>query len=383
MPFPAYEILRERCVRTLEANLVETRQGLFLAAGGHQFRTLWVRDFCFAVPGLLAHGWHGLVERQLMLILSYMRLGQLPRGIDCTNPKARVLSSLGQWAVLRRPGPLASYRGDLRPEYLGEHGTPAFDSNLLFLRAWGNLVAKGGNWGAVGKQVPELLQPYSRFISDGTLLQPPFSDWQDSARREGAILFMHLLLAEVLSTLDEAGLLPGAFARFRPQIQAFIESRQMQRRFYREQVHSDQIAFDSHAMLLRNQELFKPTPGLYELFKESSLWSKAPGLPVSKFYEAEEVSFTTKLVGLRHYHDGFRWGWLAADAALLAKEHGDAEEWERILTWIEALSREEDYLGEIYERGTEGWVPVQRFLYRSEAPFTWSAGKALEALAAL
>ncbi|RYZ97831.1 MAG: hypothetical protein EOP11_21490, partial [Proteobacteria bacterium] len=115
--------LKEKALRTIEANLVETEKGLFLTAGGNQFRTLWTRDFCFSVPGLLAAGWRDLVERQLGLILSFAEFSQLPRGIDPLNPKLRVV-----WGTAFRflPPPFANaYAKPLKAEYLGEHGTPA------------------------------------------------------------------------------------------------------------------------------------------------------------------------------------------------------------------------------------------------------------------
>ncbi len=88
----AREILRQKAIQTLRKNMIKTPEGLLLAAGGHQFRTLWVRDFCYSVPGLLQMGQADLVEKQIRFIVRYKcEDGLLPRGFDVLSPKLRVL----------------------------------------------------------------------------------------------------------------------------------------------------------------------------------------------------------------------------------------------------------------------------------------------------
>jgi hypothetical protein len=376
--------LKERARLTLEANLVETERGLFLAAGGNQFRTLWTRDFCFSVPGLLQAGWRDLVERQLALLLSFVEFGQLPRSIDTVNPKWRVV-----WHTALRglPNPLArSYAGRLRPEYLGEHGTPAFDSNLVFLKAWAALVSAGGSWGPVANRVPELLQPFTSFLTQGELCQPAFSDWQDSARREGAVLHTHLLLFEVLHELAAVDLLPAAFLGYEKFVRGFLQERfDPQAGLFREFTEGRQFALDSHLLLLKSACLADAigpltAAGLYRNLKGSALWQGLPGVPVHPAYPDDQVALTTKIVGLRHYHDGFAWGWLAAEAAHAAFLREDPAEGAAILTRLAKTGRGDEALAEIFEEEGGRWRPVERRLYRAECPFTWTAAKCLEAL---
>ena len=378
--------LRERAILTIEANLVETERGLFLAAGGNQFRTLWTRDFCFAVPGLLQAGWNDLVERQLLLLLSFAEFGQLPRGVDVTNPKWRVL-----WHTALRmfPSPwLRQYKGPLKPEHLGEHGTPAFDSNLVFLKAWAALVRAGGSWGPIAARVPELLQPFTGFLAKGELHQPPFSDWQDSARREGAVLHTHLLLFEVLGHLASVDLLPAPFVGYEKFVRGFLQERfDAKAGLFREFTEGDQFALDSHLLLLKSDFLhiaIEPIlpATLYEKVKGSPLWRGLPGVPVRPEYPTGQVALTTKVVGLRHYHDGFAWGWLAAEAAHVAILREDPAEAAQILERLARTGRGDEPLAEIFEEKEGRWRPVERLLYRAESPFTWTAGKCLEAFAA-
>lgn len=380
--------LKKRAIHTLEANLVETERGLFLAAGGHQFRTLWTRDFCFSVPGLLEGGWHDLVERQLTMLLSFAEFGQLPRGVDVVNPKWRVVWNT---ALRHFSNPLtAGYAGRLRAEHRGEHGTPAFDSNLLFLKAWVALVKAGGAVSAVAAKVPELLQPFTAFLTHGELQQPAYSDWQDSAKRSGAVLHTHLLLFEVLRELERLELLPAAFLGFDRFIPGFLEERfDPERGLFREFTEGPHQALDSHLLLLKSPAIRElsgaswPGTALFEALRASPLWGIFPGLPITPPYADSEVAFTTKLVGLRHYHDGFHWGWLAAEAAHVAFLNDDPIEGVRILELLMRTGREEEMLAEIFEEKEGRWRPVERWLYRAESPFTWTAAKCLEALSAL
>ena len=91
---------------SLKANIISTSEGPMLAAGHSHFRTLWTRDFCFSVPGLLLIGERDLARRQLELIWKHQRKdGLLPRGIDVMAPQLRVIMSL-----LKR-GPIDNYEG--------------------------------------------------------------------------------------------------------------------------------------------------------------------------------------------------------------------------------------------------------------------------------
>ena len=85
--------LWEIAKQSLEANTVQTASGPITVAGSHQFKTFWVRDFCFAVPGLLALGHHEQVRKQLAIALDHQRAdGLIARGFDVINPKLRVVA---------------------------------------------------------------------------------------------------------------------------------------------------------------------------------------------------------------------------------------------------------------------------------------------------
>jgi hypothetical protein len=93
-----------------------------------------------------------------------------------------------------------------------------------------------------------------------------------------------------------------------------------------------------------------------------------------------EVSFTTRLVGLRHYHDGFAWAWLAAETARVMRPYDRAFS-DHIFDDLARLCMNEYAVPEIYFAGSHRAVKTR--LYKSEMPFSWGAAKVLEALASI
>jgi hypothetical protein len=349
---------------TLNKNLIRTSAGELCVAGGTQFKTLWVRDFCHSARGLikLSHG--DVVERQLNLIMKYRNAeGFLPRGLDVMDPKLRVLSS-----VFAHIDPEYGDKA-LKPEFLGENRTVAFDSNLLVIDVASEMDFEK-------ERLRALLSPY-KVSSDGLLHQPGFSDWQDSARREGAVLLTQLLYLNALVKLEMHASADELRARI---LQNFYHSANG---LFVEQIGSAQYALDSHAFILRRQNLLPAVnyEALYKKLKLSELWisSLIPGVPVFPAHESSDVSWTTKLVGLRGYHDDYIWGWLAAEAYMVARKMQDFDEASRILSFFSRMSDKDPFLAEIYDRNGKG--RARTLVYQSEMPFSWTAAKWIEALA--
>ena len=369
--------LLEKAEATLKANLVLTESGSMLAAGGNQFKSLWVRDFCHSVPGLLAAGHNEVVRNQLETIFKFRNEEEvLPRGLDVVDPKLRVFLNL----IIRGGFKWMGYEDKkLKPEYLGEHKTPAYDSNLLFILAAEAYEAVSGaeKLNFSKEQLKALLRPY-KFGEDGCLYQPAYSDWQDSTKREGPVLLTHLLFQKA--------------ARFLELDSAEQTAQLIQRKFYdakrglfRERLDSEQISLDSHFFILKNRLLPEGQLAmLYRNLKLHPIWTlgPVPGVPVFPAYPSTEISWSVRVVGLRHYHDSFIWGWLAAEAYECAKLQGDEFESEWILNCFFQSVRRDTFLAEIYSQlNKTALKPVRTLLYRSESPFSWTAAKWIEALA--
>ncbi len=375
--------LRRKAQLTLEANLVQTSRGALFAAGGHQFRTLWVRDFCFSVPGLIAAGFTEIVEAQIQLFLSHLSPeGMAPRGLDVIDPKLRVLSATALRGLPERVHPRAFdyQRNELRAEYLGEHGTPAFDSGLLLIRATRDFAQATHRAFPISEThldaIWKFYEPARSPIHPALLHQPAFADWQDSARRQGLVLHTQLLHLQAAEWLEQSGLRNAGRRPSTSEIRDGI-SRQfapLASGLRPEFPDAQQVSLDSHALLIR-ENLLGGSSALWSALQDSP-WMTSPGLPIRPHYPRSEVSWTTQAVGLRHYHDGLKWGWIIAESAAICYSQGDRARGDQCLV---ALAKMEDgrFLSEVFDdRGRFDGIR-----YRSESPFTWTAAKVLEALA--
>ena len=376
------------CSRTLNLNWVRLTDGDILVAGAHQFRTYWVRDFCYAVPALLLLGHAARVRGQLDLAVKMISSdGLIPRGFDVVNPKLRVVATTFGLPATR----LFNYENkSLKPEYHGEHGTPAIDSNLLTLLAGDQLDALTGDGRFFAQHGPALERAY-RFVlnlrgPDGLIRQPGFSDWQDSARREGATFYTNLLFLRVLQRLQRAGIAwagDESLTVWKKRLwEQFFDS---SKGLFRSQLGRAQFSLETQLWCIEENLFadFIAPAQLWENLKSSELWKPCPGRPVWPDYPSRDVSWTTKLVGLRHYHDQFYWSWLMGESLKVASLMGDAAQIQHVSREIGRLVLKHQAVHEIFEMTNGELAPVRRLLYRSEVPFSWGTAKVIEGLSHL
>lgn len=374
--------------QAIEHNKVVTTEGEMLAAGGNQFRSLWLRDFCYSVPALLLLDEKDLVHRQIESYLRHMRSdGLMPRGLDAVDPKTRVLLNTGL-RFLPKALKQSSYKYPLKPEYFGEHQTVAFDSNILILKVMAEYSKATGDIQFIEKhlsQIKVIFSFYKSFLQRGLLIQPDFSDWQDSARRSGSIFYSHLLILKVLHDFKDLGFSIGDFLKendFKARIfEHFYDSKAG---LFRNKNEEDQYALESQLWAIEwdlfNEQIKKTD--LLNSLKQSSLWHPLAGRPVSSDYPSSEISWTTKAVGLRHYHDQFYWSWLIAEAGRVCHLLNNTESCDKILRELAKVILKYQDIHEIYEFKKD-LVPVRRLFYSSEAPFSWGAAKVYEFVSAL
>lgn len=361
----------------LLANVVTTQSGRMLAAGQNQFKTLWTRDFCFSVPGLLEIGEASLVNRQIEMFFGFQRAdGLIPRGVDVCPPQVRVVAN----SVHHRLAAfLPKYESrKLKPEYYGEHRTPAFDSGVLLVLALLKFVDREKvplDLEKFSPRIRKILDFYFAHAENGLVHQAPFSDWQDSARRRGAGLYLHVLLLILAKKLKAYDLRHPLFDDLEATVFSNFYDREQE--LFR-QDNFNQIPLEANLWIIEHNlmEVHVKPHDLYQKLKSAEIWSTV-GVPIAPHYLSQEVSFTTKLVGLKNYHDGLRWPWLMAEAARIASLQNDAQESDRIISTIAELALRSQGVGEVYR--SDGTAFQSKF-YRSEMPFSWSAAKILEAI---
>lgn len=355
-----------------------------LTAGARHFRMIWTRDFCFSAGGLIAAGRADALRETLALILSLQREdGLLPRLLDTGSWALRV--ALG---VLGRDLPL---EGDFKPNYIGEHGTPAIDGNALVCWAAERCAAASGDAAFAAGALPVLeraLAFYDARLDEGLVTQPPYSDWQDSIRhRRGRVFFTNLLYWRAHESLAALSALAGADAApWRAKAEAL--KRRIVAHFQDEKTGAF-TNIERGGPLSTDGLLFSVVWGftdretsrrLLRALDAAGAWTPWGPRCATPDYPSAARGWITKLAGIPDYHDRVVWLWqtaLAVQAFRAVGEEQRALEMERALTTI--LLRD-GASGEVYE--PETGLPVKRRLYRSEAPFSWSSAMALEALSA-
>jgi glycogen debranching enzyme len=373
--------------RDLEANIVPSKSGPLFCCGPSHFHFFWLRDFSFSVPGLLEIGQTDLVRRHLEMSLDYMRPdGLMARSFDVINPKLRVVLGIAGIHASKF-WPYTSH--DLKPEYYGENLTIASDSNILVLDACLKYVKATGDTEFLRRREPQIKKAFERILElkrGDFLFQPAFSDWQDSARRKGHTFFLNLSFYKLLLGLKDTGL---AWAKE-------IDSEEWLGKLWAAFFSSEEGLFKSEAgsgkakqfslegiLLAIEGDFFKKyifREKLWENLKNSPLYKPMPGLPVWPEYAWSDVSWTTKFVGLRHYHDGFYWSWLLGECLKVASLMGDRAEADRIAGVIENLVTRNQTVHEIYALRGDQLVPARTRFYRSEYGFSWGAAKLIEGL---
>lgn len=368
---------------SLRKNIIETSKGTFLAAGGKQFRTLWIRDFCFSIGGLLLLGEKELVKNQLLLFLENQNAeGLIPRGLDVVNPKIRVLAAC--------VGIKSSYFDysdkKLKPEYFGEHGTIAADSNLLTLIGvlrWTEFTDDTFFFDQHSKLLSKAFSFLDQLQNEGLLSQASFSDWQDSAKRKGKGFYLNLLYLILLRLSRHSPITWISNEKVKNLTETlFSNFFDSEVGLFREKANQKQFSLESQLWCIQ-ENLFseKVSPAeLWSNLKTSPLFSSFPGHPVWPNYPSREISWSVKLVGLRHYHDELYWSWLLGETLKTARKVGDIDVEKSLVGKLEKIVQRENSIHEIYRLDGENLNVFRTALYRSEAPFSWGASKIIEGL---
>jgi glycogen debranching enzyme len=381
--------LSKVALATVSSNIIATDKTRYIVAGGNQFKTLWTRDFCYSVKGLLNSGFQDLVKSQLQLIYKFRDSGNLlPRGLDVIPPQRRVVINLTFPGLFDLSYPEKEEMLQLRiqPEYLGEHGTIPFDSNVLFVLAYLDYVDVSQDQFLSVKEIEDLLLAYKKFCKEGLFYQPPFADWQDSVKREEPMLLFHVLLIAALKKIKELFNVEIPYFNKLNLEQVVLDNFfDKESQLFFQDCRKVRTALDVYGVLFR-YKLFSDKVNysdVYSALKNHDLWCRSmiPGQPVSKTYDSDQVSWTTKVVGLQHYHDNLFWGWLVAESYKICKIMKDESEAERIITIFSEHLKNAEYISEVYCVKNKKIQVFNNLLYKSECPFTWSGAKWLEALA--
>lgn len=360
----------------------------YLLAGGHQFRTLWARDFCFATPGALATGATKAVKDSLEALFRFQRAdGLLPRGLDNHEVGPRV--------VLGLLGMPPAFGNPLKAWFETEYKVIVLDSNVLIPWAASQYLQATGDRAFATQWFPVLERAF-QFLEDGGYIigelighQPPFADWADSVRRTGRVSFTNVLYvmalrgaaewASLLGLQGKASYYYGKAARVSAALLDYFWDPKM--KALRNFEGNECLTADANLMAISQRVLPEDLAReALQTLRNSPLWTPMPGRPTWPDYPAHLKGFNIKLVGITGYHDSNYWLWLTALAAMAEHRLGNQAECARIMDAAADQIVKDGDVYEIFDLTKDNTLkPVKRLPYRAESPFTWSSGMFLEA----
>lgn len=368
---------------SLEANIIELSDGAVLRAGAHQFASLWTRDFCFASRGLRAIGRQDVIADHLSKLLDHLRPedGLVPRVLDSKASWRRVARY--SFVPFRPFSP--AVKDKLKAEFKGEHGTVAIDSNALVLITAFEYMTYSGDQAWFEEHRPQLkkvLDYYRPFFAAGIVTQDKYADWQDSVKRTGATFFTNFLVWKALEaySADPYFKIPTSVVLdFRKKLESkFFDAKSG---LYKTLDHGEWVSLEGILYALEDDNFLTEEAKikLYAALKKHPLWGAIPGRATFPSYPKNQISLTTKAVGLKRYHDGLVWPWLTAFAAKIAHKMGDETSSRRIRQVILSWAKRDGEINEVMDPKKK-MRPVRRMFYTSEAPFSWGAGFTLDML---
>jgi glycogen debranching enzyme len=303
--------------------------------------------------------------------------GVIPRSLD--NRDVAWRTGLGAILQVRQ-----SIEEPLRAEWLDQHHNIAIDGNALVIiavKAYVRATANPQLWNDNREQLRRVLRFYDapgRRGFRGLIIQPEYSDWQDSLKRDRETFYTNLLYATALeAVVDDTffGVTPDQIRAFRHTINEVFFDRGTC--LYRSLRDISTTCLDDNLLAIELGHAQDPI-GLYRALSQHPLWidDAGPGFVSLDTYDtaAEAPQFW---FNLRDYHTQLYWSWLMALAARIASRMGDDLAASRILAELLRMARRDGAIAEVYQH-TPSHPMVHRLGYTSEAPFSWGSAMVVE-----
>jgi len=349
-----------------------------LTAGSDHFKTLWTRDACFGMLGLIEDPAGRQVVRDTLQSF-FDRAGgsgQLPRRMgDRGNPTLMVYSFFG----IKTPDP----KKLSTTEYINELNVPQYDATILpiilaleYYKAGGDRAFIETNYTAL-KQAAKWLE-----ASDSRLIdQPGGADWKDVLKRSGEVAYTNVLLYKAFASMAELNALMGEDVshnkEYAEKLKREINTRIWDDKlgYYKDSAGVSAFSADGNMLAL--------IWGVADAEKSAKVFAKLeylldngplPFPALEGEYSAANVPFWLKLAGMRHYHDKCIWPWQGNVLAVAAARAGKRDLAMKAINKVAAQAVKDGTFYEVYENKNGKVAPVRSLFYRSEPDFTWSAG---------
>lgn len=365
---------------SLRANIMILPSGKFVTAGQNQFLTLWTRDFCHSVRGLIAIGESEVAKNHLSYLLKSLRDdGLVPRVLDNRMVQMRVA-----WQSFRKLIPVLpklDFKEPLTAQYIDEHGSNAFDSNVLVVLACLQLDDKF--WQENETEIHKVWNWYDDKFQDGLIHQTAFADWQDTTNRSGKTFLMNLFYFLAATRLKKKGWeIKIDLAEFQNKIKKTFFNGDV----YLSIVGYEHVSIEGNLFSLEADEFLTATEKtqLWEKLKLHPIISKDGVIGRCSFpdWPEKDLAWHIKLANLKRYHGALSWSWLMGLGLHVSHLMKDHEMTKKQLAHIQSILILDGEVFEVYDPDTN-FAPWGSWLIKSEHPFAWGSGYLAHALKSL
>ena len=332
---------------------------LGILAGKKNFDDYWARDSFFSSLGISKLKDHTIVKKNLNLFLKYEKDGQLPLRID--NYLFYNLKFLNIKIK-------SKYHARYREDKLRHIPT---DQNSLFIIALNEYIRNTKDKKIFNKNYKKIKKVID-WNGNNLIKEESYSGWTDSIKKKGYVLYTNIFHCKDLYYFYNLSK-DKKYLKLHNKIKDKINKKFWNGRYYIDFIHDKKynyLSTDGNILGI-----------LFNIFPKNRIKIIINSIEKNRKdfislaypqYEKSLIFFPFHFVNMYDYHNMI-WLWLDSLYALVLYKNGYKKKSLELIKKISDLIVKYNNVYEIYERKKK-FKPVNRFFYKSEVPFAWSAG---------
>jgi glycogen debranching enzyme len=348
-----------------------TENGYYAAL--NHYKNIWARDAFFASLGGIYFN-RKIVKNQLLLFIKYQKKnGHIPRLVPRNFILRNIFMPLERFFNTPYVSPILSYFSR--------------DQNSLFVISAYEYIKKTKDY----KFAKEYFDNFERAIKwnfkkdvdkDLIVEQGVLEDWEDSAKKDPESLFLNVCNYRAIECLSEiAFLIKNDVKKKQYKYLGGIIKEQINKQFWAGSFYAASL---KPFAKIRKRPIFSSSSNVLAIY-----WGIADKQKAKKIFDfieknnLESFSIRTsypsykriwlvaRLMGVPDYHTKLLWLWIGCMGVLAYQKYGYKKKAKELLKKVAEKINEYNEVYEVYEPNGE---PVNRIVYKSAYPFSWSAG---------
>ncbi|MBS3154933.1 hypothetical protein J4404_00355 [Candidatus Woesearchaeota archaeon] len=337
-----------------------------IIAGKTKFDDYWARDAFFASLGSLSVNDLPIVRSTFNLFLNNQnKKGQLPRRID------------KNYVSLKYAG-IKIKRKTLNPRYTNSlFFAKSLDQNSLFIISLLYYIKKTKDFEYLERNFSKIKKTIDwNFLhyKENLMHEGLFANWEDTVIKKGHTLYTNVLhYGAMQAFIDLCKLVNYDYQEYEEKAKLLKEA--INEKFWADKYYKSWLSKNNNTFcsvgnilaILFNVADEKKAVLIEKYIKNIDKFPMPSSHPK---YNLLRYPLWHYLRGSLYYHGGFSWLWIGCLNVIALQKMGMKKEAEELLNKISNKIVEYENVYEVYYKEK----PVNKLLFKSEAPFAWSAG---------